>query len=141
MEHILILNIGSSSIKYDVFEGEKTVLKGYLERVKDYEKGIIQLQKLLLFMEKSNLDKLESLLCNRELIKMDIQNLEQKVKANQLLNTGGRPASLTLKNLFSLNSFRRVFEKHFPKLSNEYTEGNYLHQIGEVLLNKTLPRK
>lgn len=40
MEHILILNIGSSSIKYDVFQGEKTVLRGYLERVKDYSAGI-----------------------------------------------------------------------------------------------------
>ena len=43
MEHILILNIGSSSIKYDLFKGEETVLKGYLERVKDYEKGIRQI--------------------------------------------------------------------------------------------------
>ena len=40
MENILILNIGSSSIKYDVFQGEKTVLKGYLERVEDYSAGI-----------------------------------------------------------------------------------------------------
>ncbi|MBU2562023.1 MAG: acetate kinase [Nanoarchaeota archaeon] len=43
MEHVLILNIGSSSIKYDLFQGEKTALKGYIERVKDYEKGIKQI--------------------------------------------------------------------------------------------------
>ncbi len=40
MEHILILNIGSSSIKYEVFKHEEVILKGYLERVKNYEKGI-----------------------------------------------------------------------------------------------------
>jgi acetate kinase len=43
MQHILVLNIGSSSIKYDLFDGEKVLLKGYLERVKDYEKGLKQI--------------------------------------------------------------------------------------------------
>ncbi len=43
MRNILILNIGSSSIKYDLFSGEETVLKGYIERVKDYENGISQI--------------------------------------------------------------------------------------------------
>ncbi|MBW2963966.1 acetate kinase [Candidatus Woesearchaeota archaeon] len=43
MEHILVLNIGSSSIKYDLFQGEQVLLKGYLERVSDYEKGIRQI--------------------------------------------------------------------------------------------------
>ncbi|MBN1544547.1 acetate kinase [Candidatus Woesearchaeota archaeon] len=43
MEHILILNIGSSSIKYNLFKGEQTALKGYLERVTDYGKGIKQI--------------------------------------------------------------------------------------------------
>jgi acetate kinase len=43
MRHILVLNIGSSSIKYDLFNGEKVVLWGYLERVKDYSKGIRQI--------------------------------------------------------------------------------------------------
>lgn len=43
MRHILVLNIGSSSIKYDLFEGEQPVLQGYLERVKDYSKGIRQI--------------------------------------------------------------------------------------------------
>lgn len=43
MQHILVLNIGSSSIKYDLFSGEETVLRGYLERVKDYSKGIRQI--------------------------------------------------------------------------------------------------
>ncbi len=47
MEHILILNIGSSSIKYSLFEGEKSVLRGYLERVNDYAKGILQIVKLV----------------------------------------------------------------------------------------------
>ena len=40
MKHILILNIGSSSIKYDLFNGEETILNGYMERIRDYEKGI-----------------------------------------------------------------------------------------------------
>lgn len=40
MEHILILNIGSSSIKYDIFNGDEIVFKGYLDRIKDYENGI-----------------------------------------------------------------------------------------------------
>lgn len=39
-EHILILNIGSSSIKYDLFRGEQAILKGLLERVHDHTKGI-----------------------------------------------------------------------------------------------------
>ncbi|MBW2972507.1 acetate kinase [Candidatus Woesearchaeota archaeon] len=43
MEHVLILNIGSSSIKYDLFQGEQTVLKGHLERVTDYDGGIKQI--------------------------------------------------------------------------------------------------
>jgi acetate kinase len=43
MMNILVLNIGSSSIKYDLFEEEKTILKGEIERVKDYEKGIKQI--------------------------------------------------------------------------------------------------
>jgi acetate kinase len=47
MEHVLVLNIGSSSIKYDLFKGEEAVLKGYLERVKDYGKGIRQITKLI----------------------------------------------------------------------------------------------
>ncbi|HII72044.1 TPA: acetate kinase [Candidatus Woesearchaeota archaeon] len=40
MKTILVLNIGSSSIKYDVYVHEKKVLGGYLERVTDFEKGI-----------------------------------------------------------------------------------------------------
>ncbi|MFH1064434.1 MAG: acetate kinase [Candidatus Woesearchaeota archaeon] len=43
MEHILILNIGSSSIKYSLFKGETSVMKGYIERVKDYAEGIHQI--------------------------------------------------------------------------------------------------
>jgi acetate kinase len=43
MMNILVLNIGSSSIKYDLFEEEKTILKGEIERVKDYEKAIRQI--------------------------------------------------------------------------------------------------
>jgi len=47
MEHVLILNIGSSSIKYEVFKHEIVVLKGLIERVKDYEKGIKQIIELI----------------------------------------------------------------------------------------------
>ncbi len=43
MQNLLVLNIGSSSIKYDLFSGEDVVLKGYLERVVNYEKGIRQI--------------------------------------------------------------------------------------------------
>jgi acetate kinase len=45
MQHILILNIGSSSIKYDLFTDETLVMKGYLERVKDYNKALISVIK------------------------------------------------------------------------------------------------
>ncbi|MFC1741932.1 acetate/propionate family kinase [Nanoarchaeota archaeon] len=45
MQHTLILNIGSSSIKYSLFSGEESLLSGYLERVSDYEKGIKQIVK------------------------------------------------------------------------------------------------
>jgi len=53
MESILILNIGSSSIKYDLFKDENTVLKGYLERVKDYTAGI---QKIIKEIESKGLN-------------------------------------------------------------------------------------
>ncbi|NQU79054.1 acetate kinase [Candidatus Woesearchaeota archaeon] len=43
MQHILILNIGSSSIKYTLFDNETPVLKGYMERVSDYDQGIRQI--------------------------------------------------------------------------------------------------
>ena len=41
--NILVLNIGSSSIKYNLFHEETCVLKGNIERVKDYEQGIKQI--------------------------------------------------------------------------------------------------
>lgn len=40
--NILVLNIGSSSIKYSLFSSQKLVTHGYLERVTDYEKGMKQ---------------------------------------------------------------------------------------------------
>lgn len=43
----LVLNIGSSSIKYAVFRDEKVLLEGYQERVTDYTKGIKKIVKLL----------------------------------------------------------------------------------------------
>jgi acetate kinase len=43
MMNILILNIGSSSVKYDLFQDESLVHKGVIERVKNYEQGIKQI--------------------------------------------------------------------------------------------------
>jgi len=40
--NILVLNIGSSSIKYDLFKDDETLLKGRIERVKSFEKAIKQ---------------------------------------------------------------------------------------------------
>jgi acetate kinase len=40
--NILVLNIGSSSIKYDLFKDDEILLKGNIERVKSYEKAIKQ---------------------------------------------------------------------------------------------------
>lgn len=40
--NVLVLNIGSSSIKYSLFSKQKLVTHGYLERVTDYEKGMRQ---------------------------------------------------------------------------------------------------
>jgi len=47
MENILVLNIGSSSIKYDVYHNERHILEGMLERVKDFEKGLKSIIKKL----------------------------------------------------------------------------------------------
>ncbi len=47
MKTILILNIGSSSIKYDVYREEKRILRGLQERVKDFTKGIKKIIQLL----------------------------------------------------------------------------------------------
>jgi acetate kinase len=41
--NVLILNIGSSSIKYDLFQEDDAVLKGKIERVRNYEQGIRQI--------------------------------------------------------------------------------------------------
>ena len=39
-KNILLLNVGSSSIKYKFFEGKKETKSDYIERVKDFEKEI-----------------------------------------------------------------------------------------------------
>jgi acetate kinase len=41
--NILVLNIGSSSIKYDLFHEDSCLLKGKTERVQNYEHGIRQI--------------------------------------------------------------------------------------------------
>lgn len=53
MKTILILNIGSSSIKYQVYKGEELLLKGLFERVKDFSKGI---KNILALLEKNKIE-------------------------------------------------------------------------------------
>lgn len=44
---ILVLNVGSSSIKYSVYEDEKFLFKGKIEEVKNFEKGVKEVMRQL----------------------------------------------------------------------------------------------
>ena len=69
-----------------------------------------------------------------------IDNFERILGRNDLLNTKGRPTQLTFRDLLSLHMLREIFRIGFPELRSEYRGGTLLKQLGEVLIDKPLPK-
>ncbi len=67
--------------------------------------------------------------------------LVSSLKANEVLNTGGKPTGISDNELAALIRLKCVYGMAFPKNSNRYTQGNLLHQLGEYLIGKKISRK
>lgn len=66
--------------------------------------------------------------------------IKLKLLDNFIFNTGGNRGFLTRLDLYRLRKLRRIFKKAFPNSSHVYKRNNLLTKIGEVLLEKTIPK-
>jgi hypothetical protein len=59
---------------------------------------------------------------------------------NKTLDTGGKPSGLNIEDVLKLISLKEIFNDVFGKCS-KYTPGTLLHQLGVVLIGKSISRK
>lgn len=129
VNHILILNIGSSSIKYDLFCGEETVLKGYMERVADYSRGI---RKITSEINKRGLkvdaighrvvhggSHSESVLINAKKVK-ELENISELAPLHNIPELKGIKACRKLFRVPQVAVFDTAFHQTMPKKAYTY---------------------
>jgi hypothetical protein len=68
-----------------------------------------------------------------------IEHAEFFLDLNKTLDTGGKPSGLNIGDVHKLILLKEIFNDVFGKCS-KYTPGTLLHQLGEVLIGKSISR-
>ena len=106
--------------------------------IKDQKKALKYLYAL---KEMQTVRKVDGLCLDINTLQNYIAIIEDSIKANNVLNTGGKPTNINDQELVALIRLKNAYTVSFPKNSNRYTPGNLLHQLGECLIEKSISRK
>ena len=74
-------------------------------------------------------------------LKRGIKGAEFFLGLNKTLDTGGKPSGLNIEDVHKLILLKEIFNDVFGKNSTKYNPGTLLHQLGEELIGKSIPRK
>jgi hypothetical protein len=69
-----------------------------------------------------------------------IERVESFLELNKTLNTHGNPSNLSVDDIKKLMLLKKIFIDEFGKQA-KYTPGTLLHQLGVVLVDKSISRK
>jgi hypothetical protein len=84
--------------------------------------------------------KVEGLYLNLDNVLKSIEFIEESLKFNQVMNTGGKPTTLSDQDLSQLGKLKILYTVCFPENPNSYKSGSLLNKLGEVLIEKSVPR-
>ena len=84
--------------------------------------------------------KVEGLCLKLDNVQQSIAFIEESLKVNQIMNTGGKPTTLNDQDLSKLVNLQNLYTVCFPKNSKTYKPGTLLKELGEVLIGKSIPR-
>ena len=107
-------------------------------KIKKHKATLSDLRKLQKMQATGSLD---GLAFNLSAVKKRIASIEDHIEYNNILNTLGKPANISDRQLGLLVNLKYLYAVIFPNNSNRYTPGNLLHQLGVCLLGQSLPRK
>jgi hypothetical protein len=99
------------------------------------------LKYLYVLQEMQTVRNVDGLCLDLNTVQNSIDFIEDSIKSNEVLNTGGKPTSINDQELLTLVRLKHLYTISFPKNSTRYTPGNLLHQLGECLVEKSIPRK
>jgi len=85
--------------------------------------------------------KVEGLCLNLDSVQNSIKFIEESLKVNELMKTGGKPTTISDQDLSKLVNLKYLYTVCFPENSNSYKSGSLLYRLGKVLIGKPIPRK
>jgi len=84
--------------------------------------------------------KVEGLCLNLNSVQNSIKFIEESLKVNELMNTGGKPTIISDQDLSKLVNLKNLYTVCFPENSHSYKLGSLLNRLGKILIGKSIPR-
>jgi len=85
--------------------------------------------------------KVDGLCLNLDDVYNSIEFIEESLKVNQVMNTGGKPTTLSHQDLSRLVNLKNLYTVCFPKNAKTYKSSKLLNELGEVLIGKSITGK
>ena len=105
--------------------------------LKEQKKALRYLKELVRLQTKR---KVLGLCLNLDDVQNSINFIEESLKVNQVMNTGGHPITLNDRDLSKLVYLKIFYNICFPENPKTYKPGSPLTKLGEVLIEKSIPR-
>jgi hypothetical protein len=122
--------------KHDLIPAHAYKKSNSLE-VQEQKRALRYLKELVRLQTKR---KVEGLCLNLDHVQKSIEFIEESLKVNQVMNTGGHPTTLSDQDLSKLVNLKILYNVCFPENPKTYKSGGPLTKLGEALIEKSIPR-